>query len=264
MIAARARYGLTSPPGTRFSSRSDVAVADHPQGAGAVVVAPGDRRRGEAAGREPLVGVHVGGQEQGQLAQAGQLPGQELLHQLRVAVVAPVAGHDRVVAVGAAEAEVDVAGVALALVVLGHEGQAAAVLGGDLLGPVLVDDVAVGGGQGVGVAEGDLVLAVVALALGRLDPHAGPGHGVADAAQQRLDPGRAQQRVVDVVVVGRAQVAVGLGPGLLVAVAEHDELELGAGVGRPAPLGQPLQLPPQHPPGRGQHRAAVLPGRGRT
>src|SRR4030095_10618932 len=89
-----------------------VAVADHPQGAGAVVVSPGDGGRGEAAGRVPLVGVDVGGQEQGQLAQAGQLPGQELLHQLRVAVVTAVAGHDGVVG-GRAQAEVDVAGVAL-------------------------------------------------------------------------------------------------------------------------------------------------------
>src|SRR4030095_12138968 len=161
-----------------------VAVADHPQGAGAVGLAPGDGGRGEAAGRVPLVGVDVGGQEQGQLAQAGQLPGQELLHQLRVAVVTAVAGHDGRVVVGRAQAEVDVAGVALALVVLGHEGQAGAVLGGDLLGPVLVDDVPVGGGQGVGVAEGDLVLAVVALALGRLDPHARPGPGGAGAAPE--------------------------------------------------------------------------------
>ena len=76
-----------------------------------------------------------------------------------------------------------------------------------------------------------LVLAEVALTLGALRHEAGPGHLVADAAQQRLDPGRAEQRVVDVVEVGRLQVAEPLLPGLLVGVLEDDELELGAGEG---------------------------------
>ena len=113
-----------------------------------------------------------------------------------------------VVAVGAAEAAVDVAGVALARVELGHEGQRHALLGGDLLGAVLVDDVVVAGAERLGVAERDLVLAEVALALGRLDVQPGAGHLVADPAQQRLDPRGAQHRVVDVVLVGRGEVAV--------------------------------------------------------
>ena len=56
----------------------------------------------------------------------------------------------------------------------------------------------------VGVAEVDLVLAEVALALGVLDRHARAGHRVADPADQRLDARGAEQRVVDVVEVGRA------------------------------------------------------------
>ena len=78
------------------------------------------------------------------------------------------------------------------------------------------------------------MLAEVALALRVLDRHPGGRHLVADPADQRLDPRRAEQRVVDVVEVGRLEVAIGLLPGLLVGVLEDDELELGAGVARPA------------------------------
>ena len=65
----------------------------------------------------------------------------------------------------------DVARVALALVELRHEGDRHALLGGDLLGAGLVDRVVVGRRQRVVVAEVDLVLAEVALALRVLDAH---------------------------------------------------------------------------------------------
>ena len=136
----------------------------------------------------------------------------------------------------------DVAGVALAVVVLRHEGEGLALLQRDGLGAVLVDDVVVAGGQRVPVAEGDLLLAEVALALGGLHVHAGAGHAGADALQQRLDQGAAEHRVVAVVVDRGLHVAVALAPGVLVGVVEDDELQLGAGVGGPAALGQPGQL----------------------
>ena len=107
-----------------------------------------------------------------------------------------------------AQREVDVARVALALVELGHEGDRHALLGGDLLGAGLVDRVLVGGRAAPAVGEVDLVLAEVALALGVLHPQARAGHRVADAADQRLDPRGAEHRVVDVVEVGRVEVAV--------------------------------------------------------
>ena len=90
------------------------------------------------------------------------------------------------------------------------------------------------------------MLAEVALALGRLDHEPGAVHVVADGAQQRLDPAGAEQRVVDVVLVRRSQVAVAGVPRLLVGVVEDDELQLGAGQrdqprrrrpARPAPAG---------------------------
>ena len=64
------------------------------------------------------------------------------------------------------------------------------LLGGDLLGAVLVDRVVVGAAQRVRVAEVDLVLAEVALALRVLDRHPGRRHLVADPPDQRLDPRR--------------------------------------------------------------------------
>ena len=52
-------------------------VADHAHRARAVVDAPRDRCRGERADRVALVGVDVGREEQRQLAQRGELAGDE-------------------------------------------------------------------------------------------------------------------------------------------------------------------------------------------
>ncbi len=151
------------------------------------------------------------------------------------------------------------AGVALTLVRLGHEGDRHPLLGGDLLGPVLVDRVVVAGGERLGEPEGDLVLPEVALALGRLDVHPRALHAESDPAQQGLDAGAAEQRVVDVVLVGGREVAVGLGPGALVAVVVDHELQLGADVRRPAALGEAGELPAQDLAGGGGDVGAVLP-----
>ena len=70
----------------------------------------------------------------------GQLAGEEALNDPVV-----VGEHRRVVV--RAQRQVDVARVALALVVLGHEGDRHALQGGDLLGAVLVDRVVVAGGS---------------------------------------------------------------------------------------------------------------------
>ncbi len=130
------------------------------------------------------------------------------------------------------------AAVALALVVLGHEGQRLAVPVGDLLRAVLVDRVVVAGLEGPGIAERDLLLAEIALALDPLAVHAGAIHAVADVAQQRLHAGRGEDRVVDVVVARRGQARVALGPRLAIGVVEDDELELSAHEGHEAVLGQ--------------------------
>ena len=118
----------------------------------------------------------------------------------------------------------------------------------------------VGGAQRVRVVEVDLVLAEVALALGVLDDHPRRDHAVADAADQRLHAGGAEQRVVDVVEVRRVQIAIALVPRLLVGVLEDQELELGARVGAPAALGQARELPAQDLARGGDHVRAVEPG----
>lgn len=152
------------------------------------------------------------------------------------------------------------AGVALALVVLGHEGDRHALLGGDLLGAGLVDRVLVAGDHGLVVLEHDLVLARVALTLGGLDGEAGSGHVVADTAEQGLDAARAEHRVVDVVLVRRGQPLVAGVPGLLVGVLEDDELQLGAHLGGEAVFGEAVQLAAQDLPRGGDHGRAVVPG----
>jgi hypothetical protein len=60
-------------------------------------------------------------------------------------------------------------------------------------------------------------------------------------------------------VVGRREAAVVALVGLLVGVAEHDELELGAGEGGEAALAQALELAAQDLPWRGRHVGAVEP-----
>src|SRR3954451_12978375 len=215
-------------------------LTDHAQRAGAVVQTPLDGGRREGPRLITLVGVDVRREEVAQLTQSAELPGEEVLENRRHATGA-ITGEHRV-AVLVAQRQVYVAGVALPLVVLRHEGQRRPVLRGDLLRTVLVDDVVVAGAKGVGVLERDLMLARVALALRRLDLHTRVAHAQPDRPQQRLDPARAEDRVVDVVLVGRREVGVSLGPRRLEAVIEDDELELGADHRHPTPLGQPLHL----------------------
>ena len=142
---------------------------------------------------------------------------------------------------------------------LRHEGDRAALLVRDLLGAVLVDDVVVGRAQGVREAEVDLVLPRPRLALRALDPHAGALHLRPDPPQQRLVVGRGEDVVVEDVRHGRRQVAVVLRVRLLVALAEEEELELGADHRREAQPLRPLDLPPEHLPRRGRDGGAAVP-----
>src|SRR5215211_898397 len=140
-------------------------------------------------------------------------------------------------------------GVALPLVVLGHEGDRLAVLGGDLLRHRLEDRVIVGGSQGVDMTEADLMLSPVTCAPDRFDIHTCCVRYVADLPQQRLEPATAKDRVVDAVLVGQSKITIVSAPGILVTGVKRDELQLGTGQYYIVPFGRRLQLLLQDHPG---------------
>ena len=153
----------------------------------------------------------------------------------------------------------DVAGAAdVVLRRLRHEGRRDLVQEGDLLDAVLVDRVAVRGGDGVGVAGVDLVLAVPGLALGELDRDAGAVHAAADRAEVRLVHGGGEDVVVEDVGDRRGEVLEVLLPGLGVALLVEVELELRGRIRREAHLLGPLVLGDQDLARRGDDRAAVV------
>ena len=164
-------------------------MADDAEGARPVVEAPAQRRRRERALDVALVAVDVRRERAGHTrARTRASPARKCSKTLENPCVAVAGEHRGAVAV--AQREVDVARVALSLVELRHEGEAAALLGGDLLRAELEQAVLVGLVDELGVAEGDLVLAGVALALRGLDLHARAAHLASDPPEQRLDARR--------------------------------------------------------------------------
>src|SRR4051812_28252776 len=109
-------------------------MTDESDRARAVVEAPRDRGRRERAARETLVGVDVGGVEQREVVHRGEDAGDEPVVELRPAARSgsTVVPEDDA-PVFTAQGQVDVAGVPLALVELGHEGDRLPTLSGDLL-----------------------------------------------------------------------------------------------------------------------------------
>ena len=103
---------------------------------------------------------------------------------------------------------------------------------GDLLGRVLVDRVAIGHLERLGVLEVDLVLSEARLALRELHRDTRVVDAVADRADEVLVAGGLQHVVVLDVGAVRREPRVPLRGGFLVAVAEQDELELRATLDR--------------------------------
>src|SRR5205807_1401841 len=115
--------GIHVAPGDTGLDVHRRAVAHDAERARAVVDAPRHRGRGEAPRYEALVRVDVGGEPRGQVAEARELTGEEVLHQRRAAVWTAAREHGRV-GTGIAQADVHVARVALTLVELRHEREA--------------------------------------------------------------------------------------------------------------------------------------------
>ncbi len=80
MIAAKARYGLTSPPGMRVSTRFELRARRY----GTRTYGcrgPRECRRRPAAGSEPLVRVDRRGEEDGELLEGGDLAGEKAVEE---------------------------------------------------------------------------------------------------------------------------------------------------------------------------------------
>src|SRR5215211_6832258 len=120
-------------------------------------------------------------------------------------------------------------GVALPLVVLGHEGDRLAMLSSDLLRHRLEDRMIVGCRQGVDLPEADLMLSPVACSPNRFDIHTCYVRHVADLPQQRLEPAASEDRVLDAVLVGGSKITIARVPGILVIGLKRHELQLGTG-----------------------------------
>jgi hypothetical protein len=235
-----AEVGVDVGAGDPALDPARLAVADDPEAARAVVATPGDRGRRPALGRVALVGVHGRRHEQRELADAAAQAAEEVAEDVGLLVAVDERAAARV---GVDEAHVDVARAADVLLRrLGHERGRDPVEVRDLLDPVLVDRVPVGGGHGVRVADVELVLAVPGLALGELDRDPRALHPAPQLVDERLVHGRREHVVVEDVGDRRREVAVALLPGLGVALAVEVELELGAHHRHVAELARALVL----------------------
>src|SRR5438093_9463201 len=240
------------------------AVADDAEARGAVVVRPGDPGRRERPRLVALVGVDIRREEQrrrpGVRDKTAEPPAKLVRDARAGAGDRTLALEQRRRAVGRPEARVDVHGAPRpALVELRHEGERQVLLIGDLLGGLLVEDVAVGHLERVGVTDVDLVLAGTPLALGELDRHARGLEVMADGADQRLHLPALQRMVVLEVPAEGLEVVEALALGGSVGVAQHEELELRGGHDAHARGGRALDLPLEDGARRhGHERVALL------
>ncbi len=95
-------------------------VANHPQGAGAIVQPPSQRRRRETAIGKSLVGVNGRRIAQREFAQRGQLAGDEAAEHRRHAVRPVTVGKHRG-AIRATQRDMDVTAITFAFIVFRHE-----------------------------------------------------------------------------------------------------------------------------------------------
>ena len=158
---------------------------DESHGAGPVVVAPGDGSRRKRSSREALVGVDVWRIQQSEVVHRREYACDELVVGRTLAAptftLRSIPKND--LAVGPAQRQVNVTGIAFTFIVFGHERERLFVLGGNLLGGSLVDAVVVCRHERFVIDEADLVLAEIAFAFGAFDVHAGREHVIADVAE---------------------------------------------------------------------------------
>ena len=133
------------------------------------------------------------------------------------------------------------------------------MLVGELLDPVLVDDVPVRGAERVGEAEIDLLLARPGLALGALDLDAGCLHVGSDGPDEALVVACGEHVVVEVVGHRGCEVLVALGVRLRERLLEEVELKLGPEHGLEPERPGALDLVAKHLAWRRPDRVVVVP-----
>src|SRR3984893_5558832 len=224
-------------------------LAAEPEAARAVVPATGDARRSERARLIALVGVDRRRVEVGDLPCHGHLSREPLLKERRP--LPAVRGEEIFLARAVPDAGVEMERRARrAHLVFRHEGDGRALLPGDLLHAMLVEDVAVRHLEGGPVAEVDLLLPLAPLALGKLHGHAAALHVIADRTDERLFLGGLEDVVVLEVVRNGRELLIPLRARLVEGLAEEVELELGGGLDLPPALSRPLELALEQPPRR--------------
>ena len=204
---------------------------------GAVVHGPRDLGRRERPLGETLVGIDVGRHEHRHVARVFQHPGAEGAHRV---------GH-AVIGVGVVERglgplpqrQVHMRGAAHHPgPPLGQEGRADPLLPGDLLDRLLGDGVVVGAVHRGGIADVQLFLPRLGLALGILDRHARGQQVIADRPHHMLFLHGGQHVVVEVVGRIGLEHLIVLRPQAVVIALEQKELQFGRHHRRQAhPLG---------------------------
>src|SRR3990172_175287 len=252
------QVGIRVGPGDPVLHPEPAPLAAEAKAARAVVPARDDPRRRKGARLVAFVRVHGGRVKVRKLPRHGHLAGQPVLEERRAVVLAPL-DEQVLLSRPVPERGVEVARGARGLFgVLRHERDRAALEMGDLFHAVLVERVAVGHLQRLGVAEVDLLLPAPPLALGELHGHVRPLHAVPDGADQRLLLRGLEDVVVLEVRGHRGQPVVALPLRLLERLLEDVQLQLGADLDDVPGAGRALDLALQDPPRRLLDRLAPL------
>ena len=138
-------------------------------------------------------------------------------------------------------------------IILRHEGQAVAGGAGDLFRGQLVENVPIGHLERRGVAQIDLVLAGTPFSLAELDGDRRSIDAVSDRAEDILDEGRGEDVIVLHVPPRSVEPSMTTLPGVAIAPAKEEELELAPHRGLQAALRVPRELTLKDSPRRHLH-----------
>ena len=207
------------------------AVVDGPDGFGG----------GKGAFGKAFVAVHVRRQEKRVIRRIGDQPGHIVFHQVghaQIGVLVEKRGR-----LTLPQRLVHVAGTADAVLVpLGQERRRATVLPGDFLDRMFRNAVVIGAVQCRGIANVQLFLPGLGLALGVLDGQACCVQMVADRAHHAFFLGGLEDIVIFVVAADRRQIAKAASADFVQAFLEQEKLQLGGHLRVKTQIAQPRHL----------------------